>query len=457
MENSIKENGTKRDHLFISYATGDFVLAEWLALRLTSEGYRVWCDRFKLLGGESYPKDIDKALKERTFRVLALLSRNSIKKDNPVKERTMALNIGKELGIKDFLIPLNVDGLKPTELDWMTGDITYIPFYKSWADGFYRLLKKLKSINAPCPLKNGRKIATDAYLSKTPLKKESETIYMNGIKVKRIPDKLLLLCFREELYEHEKEVLRDRWPFYIKDSSHVFAFTPPPEPDLFQYDIIERIDWRKHKKIYGIPTDNIIINLLKKALVVKCLLKGLRRSEDGRIYFPSGLLENDILTFKRYTGQKSWFKVVGERFSPYPFRYHLSPSFKIKKIGDSFIALISINFYITDIIGMPISQRKATSRHKALRRSFFNNDFLIRCIGICDYLSNSNTEIVIGVDNSQVVFDAQLISLTSPRSIDESKVEEMSVEDLTLFEEDEEFEEESEIKSAKNVKGRGEN
>ena len=61
-----------RDHLFISYATEDFALAEWLALRLTIEGYKVWCDRFELLGGESYPKDIDKAMKEKTFRVLAL-------------------------------------------------------------------------------------------------------------------------------------------------------------------------------------------------------------------------------------------------------------------------------------------------------------------------------------------------------------------------------------------------
>src|SRR5438093_12082818 len=44
-----------RDHLFISYATEDWPLAEWLTRRLTAEGYRVWCDRFKLLGGESYP------------------------------------------------------------------------------------------------------------------------------------------------------------------------------------------------------------------------------------------------------------------------------------------------------------------------------------------------------------------------------------------------------------------
>lgn len=57
-----------RDHLFLSYATEDWPLAEWLTRRLTAEGYRVWCDRFKLLGGESYPKDIDMALEHETFR-----------------------------------------------------------------------------------------------------------------------------------------------------------------------------------------------------------------------------------------------------------------------------------------------------------------------------------------------------------------------------------------------------
>ena len=43
-----------RDHLFISYAGEDGSLAEWLTLKLTREGYAVWCDRVKLLGGESY-------------------------------------------------------------------------------------------------------------------------------------------------------------------------------------------------------------------------------------------------------------------------------------------------------------------------------------------------------------------------------------------------------------------
>ena len=51
-------NGTTREHLFVSYATEDAPLAEWFTRKLTAEGYSVCCDRFKLLGGESYPRDI---------------------------------------------------------------------------------------------------------------------------------------------------------------------------------------------------------------------------------------------------------------------------------------------------------------------------------------------------------------------------------------------------------------
>lgn len=419
-----------RDHLFISYATEDFVLAEWLALRLTSEGYRVWCDRFQLLGGESYPKDIDKALKEQTFRVLALLSHKSMSKDNPIKERTMALNIGRKLGIKDFLIPLNVDRLNPTELDWMTGDITYISFYKRWAEGFYRLLKKLNSINAPRMEDNGREIASSIFLNHMTLKNESEVIYSNCMKVKQIPNKIHLVRFIDELSSHEREVLQDRWAFYSKDNFHVYAFTPPPDPEIFQYGTIEKIDWKNQETISGIYSENIVKNLLKNSLYVKCLQKGLRRSEVGRIYFPFGLLRNDNLTFKDYTGRKNHFQVAGERHYPYEYRYNLAPFFHIKKINDDFIVQIFISFYITELSGSPIDSNKATTRQKALRKSLYNNDFLIRCLGVCEYLSNENMEIVIGDGDEQIVFDGRLITLESPVSIDESKAKEILEEDL---------------------------
>jgi hypothetical protein len=64
-----------REHLLINYATEDVALAEWLTGKLTAEGYRVWCDRFRLLGGESCPMQIGDANKNRTFRMLSLPSR----------------------------------------------------------------------------------------------------------------------------------------------------------------------------------------------------------------------------------------------------------------------------------------------------------------------------------------------------------------------------------------------
>lgn len=424
-----------RDHLFISYAIEDFVLAEWLALRLTIEGYRVWCDRFELLGGESYPKNIDKAIKERTFRTLALLSHNSINKDNPLKERTMAINIGKKLDV-DFLIPLNVDGLKPTELDWMIGDITYISFNKGWADGLSRLLKKLNSINAPRLVENGPEIAAKTYLNHMTLKNESEVIYSNCMRIKHIPDKLLLIRFKQEISPHEEKVLHDRWAFYPKDTYNVYSFSPPPEPDLFQHNVIEQLNWGEHETVSGIFTENIIKYLLKDSLYIRCIQKKLRRSDIGRIYFPFDLFENDVLTFKSYTGRGNWFQVTGERHFPYEFRYNLAPSFRIMKIDEDFLAQVAINFYITELSGSPIDSKKATARHKALRKTMFNNDFLIRCMGICEYLSDENMEIVVGEGDGKVVFDSHLITFESIKSIDESKAREMPEESLDLYEDE---------------------
>src|SRR5262245_39887015 len=105
-----------RDHIFISYAWEDRVAADWLTLRLTAAGYRVWCDRFKMLGGERFPEDIDRAIKNQTFRMVGLLSQKSLHKDNPVAERTLALAIGKERGVDDFYVPLALEPLGATDL-----------------------------------------------------------------------------------------------------------------------------------------------------------------------------------------------------------------------------------------------------------------------------------------------------------------------------------------------------
>ena len=175
------------DYLFISYATEDGELAKWLTLRLTTEGYKVWCDSVKLLGGESYPRDIDKAIKTQTFRMLALISKNSLTKENPLKERTLGHSITRERKI-DFVIPLLVDAIRSDELDWMDSDLTYIPFRDSWAQGLLQLLKKLRSINAPKPLSNGAQLVSNWVAQQSSFTAKQERLWTNLFEIKSMPD-----------------------------------------------------------------------------------------------------------------------------------------------------------------------------------------------------------------------------------------------------------------------------
>ena len=130
IETTHRPIGPLRDHLFLSYAGEDGALAEWLTLKLVSEGYRVWCDRVKLLGGESYPKDISTAIRERTFRFVPLLSHYSIAKENPLKERTLAhavsRSVTRSLSSRSMLTESNPTNWTSNRRTWSTLHFTRV-------------------------------------------------------------------------------------------------------------------------------------------------------------------------------------------------------------------------------------------------------------------------------------------------------------------------------------------
>jgi hypothetical protein len=73
---SVTANG--RSMLFISHANPeDNEFTRWLALRLANEGYPVWCDLTKLLGGEDFWEEIEFAIRNRTAKFLFVVSRAS--------------------------------------------------------------------------------------------------------------------------------------------------------------------------------------------------------------------------------------------------------------------------------------------------------------------------------------------------------------------------------------------
>ncbi|MFZ0429725.1 MAG: toll/interleukin-1 receptor domain-containing protein, partial [Acidobacteriota bacterium] len=416
---------SERDHLFISYASEDGAFAEWLTLRLTAEGYKVWCDRVKLLGGESYPKDIDAAIKHETFRFLAVLSRASMQKENPLKERTLALNIARARQER-FIIPLNLDGLNPTELDWMTSDLTFIPFHAGWAEGLRSLLAVLRKDEAPRPVANGRALVGEWLAHDTSIKEEPEPLWSNALELTEIPKHLLRASVtRGSLRGNFKGV-----PHYRENDRCLFAFELPasPFPDLK----VERIDWKSTPRIGRMETRNMVTNLIWQYTHEYCRAKGLKERQDDdkrHLYFPPGIGSAGRLTFQGYTGRKTWLNVVGERTSkshgvPEKTRYHLSPSFAPRlDLFPKPVVLLHLRVHLTDLSGTPLSTSKSIRRRKSICKSWWNHEWLSRLLCVLQWLGDGEKEINLAPSGQcRLILSLQPLQLRAPLGIDETRL-----------------------------------
>jgi hypothetical protein len=140
-----------RDMVFISHANPeDNDFSRWLALQLAKDGYGVWCDLTKLLGGENFWKDAEEAIRSRTIKFLYVLSRTSNTKDGPRNELQIAKNIARaDQSLHDFVIPLHVDALPHGEINVLLTSLNAISFERSWAKGYSQLVEVLERETVP--------------------------------------------------------------------------------------------------------------------------------------------------------------------------------------------------------------------------------------------------------------------------------------------------------------------
>ncbi len=417
-------NSQQRDHLFISYAWEDADLAEWLTLKLTAEGFKVWCDRFKLLGGESYPQDIDRAIKERTFRLLALLSKSSLHKPNPLKERTLALNLGRERG-EEFLIPLNVDGLRPTDLSWMVSDLTYVPFHMSWAQGLAQLLKKLQSVDAPRPVADGRGVVVDWFAARDSMNDAAERLWTNLLEITELPSTLL----RISLAAPVPPELACSWSHYPESECVVWAFEGPERNEALEINDLEQVVWEEPYKGTGLRLPDAVTNLLKQHLRIHCLSRGMQETPEGQhLYFPPGLLSGDRLPFVSYDRARTWVQAVGERTfrtssnDREKTRYHLSPTFRptLWKYERPAVQ-VQMRVYLTDIQGRPLPAHKAARRRKRICKDWWNHEWLARVLAVASWMADGGLSVNLArAPGCRIVIGGRPIELEAPVGIDES-------------------------------------
>lgn len=417
--------GDGRDHLFVSYAWEDAALAEWLTVKLTAEGYRVWCDRFKILGGEKWPDDVDSAIRDDTFRMLHLVSKHSLRKPNPKKERELALQLERDRG-DEMLIPLNVDGTKPSELPWRIVDVAYIPF-QNWASGLAQLLTKLDSVNAPRPLVgSGREIAGRAFLVRSPITEEEEELVSNVFAFTAVPRVIRRFRFPCSVARGDAWALHERWAFRNLGGKGALAFTAPP-PSIAQSLVIEetaRGEWHEGETVEGILAEHLVSELLGKSLEVYFRARGLVRDPGWRgFYFPIGLLPRNRLLFEGYRGKRNRVLACGRRtLGGNKYRYHLCPWFRIRHDpGSGFVAQLRLRLYLTDDTGAALERRAAAVRRRKIGSGWWNGHWLNRQLAVMSFLSDGEREIRVGEDpESQVVLAGSAARGSVGRGIDEA-------------------------------------
>jgi hypothetical protein len=419
-----------RDHLFVSYAWEDVALAEWLVYKLTHFGYKVWCDRIKLFGGESFPLEIDDAIKNRTHRLLAILSPASLSKPNPTKERTLALHIARERKC-DFMIPVNL-GVRPVDLNWMISDLTYVDFQNNWAEGLSQLLKAIGKAGTPRPLADGSERVVASIIPPELLLPGTEQVYTNLLRVLSIPDVLTTYQFYCGPKSDERERMGREWAGYRIDDKRFVAFQPPPSHDDFwKHKVVDADRWREKETIQGVTSRNIVSHLLKKALRVLCLSKGMQVTERGDwLHIPSGVVKGDRLGFLGLDGKSTWVSVKGSKgfFRPGKeiegFHYYLSPSFVIRRdLGEEFTVVMSIRVHVTDSKGKTYPPRSAQARRKAATNSWYNWEWGNRHLAVACFLSDGKPEIAVGTKPQEVIrFSAVPLSVTSHLAIHDAEV-----------------------------------
>lgn len=95
--------------IFISHATPqDNDVVRWLGARLEVAGYEVWFDLERLKGGDIFWDKIERAIREESFRMLAIVSDIAIQKPNVQNEWEAGLVVEKS--VPGFVIPITIGG-----------------------------------------------------------------------------------------------------------------------------------------------------------------------------------------------------------------------------------------------------------------------------------------------------------------------------------------------------------
>lgn len=138
----------KREAIFISHAAPeDNEFVRWLGSKLELAGYEVWHDLARLKGGDYFWDKIEAAIRDDSFRFIAVVSKVAVGKQGVKDEWAVAGTI--ERSIPGFIIPVRIDGIRASDVPILLHRKNLIDFASGWHKGLAALVDTLEEAQAP--------------------------------------------------------------------------------------------------------------------------------------------------------------------------------------------------------------------------------------------------------------------------------------------------------------------
>ena len=212
----------------------------WLGAKLTALGYEVWADVMRLRGGSDWSRDLEEALRLRSAKVLLVCTPSGLDKQGVRNEIAMAVGIGKQLGDREFIIPLR---LEPYESPFQIAQAQYVDFKAGWAQGFTELAELLSQFPS---LRKEPGRSTEAWLGAqrigaTRLIERQERLSSNWLLFRKLPEKVFY-CEPPVGFQTERFQQRNlhAWPV-VPFKSGVLTFAPPDSNGMMGNDLPAKV------------------------------------------------------------------------------------------------------------------------------------------------------------------------------------------------------------------------
>lgn len=248
-----------RNKIFISHATpDDNDFTRWLALKLITLGYEVWCDVFYLDKGVDFWMTIEREIRENTIQFFVVMSSVSNNRIGVLKEITVAQKTQRALNDPTFVVPLMIDdNLSYDDINIDVVRLNAIDFKKSWAIGLQDVIKFLEDKGIK-PIQTDAEKANNLYeqiflQNLVPIEKE-EIYTSNWYSIIMFPEELRF-HFYDKLMPKDFDLKKLSFPA-IPYKSHICTFAY--EYDFMHY--LPKTEIYNSQKTIRIPTKAVLEN-----------------------------------------------------------------------------------------------------------------------------------------------------------------------------------------------------